>query len=296
MASEKALKLIEQVNGSMKPDGAGADPELQRRMAIVLRHLIAAVDEIKLTEDELARVCGFLDQIAAAGEWRFLTHVFGLETMVIEASHGGDDRRTVDNVEGPLYLADAPVVPTPALMMDPSEPGERLFLSGQVVDVETGKPLGDALIEVGQSRAAGVYAAADPAPPEWNFRRTVKVDTDGRYEIETVVPGCYEIGDASGMASGRLLTKLGRHRMRPGHIHVKLRAPGAQPMTTLLYFTDDPWVHDDSIFSVRDDVTLVLERHDNPAEMAARGVAKPFTTARFDFALEPAKSLAQADA
>lgn len=292
MVGARTANLIEQVVGAMKGDAPGSEPSLQRRMATVLRHLIAAVDEVQLTEEELGKVCDFLDQIAANGEWRFLTHVFGLDTLVVETSHGGDKRRTVDNVEGPLYRPDAPEVDTPALMMEASDPSERLFLSGQVTDLETGQPVPHAILEFWQSNATGTYAEDDPAQPDWNFRRRVRTDAAGRYEIETVVPGCYEIGDASGMASGRLMTKLGRHRMRPGHIHVKVDAPGALPMTTLLYFNGDPWIDDDSIFSVRNDVTLTLDRHDDPAELVARGVDRAFTTGRFDFAVEHSSALA----
>ncbi len=291
MSSARVSGLIQQVVDAMRPSAPGADPALQTRLAIVLRHLLEACDEAKLTEAELTGVCAFLDRIAAAKEWRFLTHVFGLDTLVTETTHGGEERRTVDNVEGPLYAAGAPEMASPALMMRPDEPGERLFLSGHVVDT-TGQPLPHALLDIWQSNAAGAYAEDDPGQPEWNFRRRVTADASGHYEIETVVPGCYEIGDASGLACGDLLQSLGRHRMRPGHVHLKLSASGAEPMTTLLYFRGDPWVDDDSIFSVRDDVTLTLERHDDPAEMAARGVKAPFQTGHFDFALEPARTQA----
>ena len=289
MSSTRVSDLIRQVTGAMRPSAPGADPAMQARMAIVLRHLLEAVEEARLTEVELTGVCAFLDRIAEAKEWRFLTHVFGLDTLVTETTHGGEERRTVDNVEGPLYAAGAPEVASPALMMRPDEPGERLFLSGRVVDT-AGQPLPHALLDIWQSNAAGAYAEDDPGQPKWNFRRRVTADGSGRYEIETVVPGCYEIGDASGLACGGLLQSLGRHRMRPGHVHLKLSAPGAQPMTTLLYFRGDPWIDDDSIFSVRDDVTLTLVQHHDAVEMAARGVSKPFHTGTFDFALEPVSS------
>ncbi len=295
MPGSRVASLIQQVVGAMRPQAPGADPALQARMAIVLRHLLEAVEETKLTEAELAGLCAFFDTVAATKEWRFLTHVFGLDTLVTETTHGGEGRATVDNVEGPLFRAGAPEVDTPALMMRPDEPGERLFLSGRVVEARSGQPLPHAVLDVWQSNAAGAYAEDDPGQPEWNFRRRVRADAAGRYEVETVVPGCYEIGDLSGMACGRLMQRLGRHGMRPGHVHVKLSAPGAQPMTTLLYFRGDPWIDDDSIFSVREDVTLTLTRHDDAGEMAARGVAAPFHTGHFDFALEPASTQAVRD-
>ena len=294
MSSERVINLVGQVTAAMRPTAVGADPALQARMAIVIRHVLEAVEETRLTEAELTNLCAFFDTVAQTREWRFLTHVFGLDTLVTEVTHGGDDRRTVDNVEGPLFRLGAPECPSPALMMQADEQGERLFLSGRVVEAGTGQPIPHAMMDIWQANAVGAYAEDDPSQPDWNFRRRVRADATGRYEIETVVPGCYEIGDLSGMACGQLMLQLGRHGMRPGHIHVKLSAPGSQPLTTLLYFRGDPWIHDDSIFSVRDDVTLTLAQHTDPAEIAARGLQAPFHTGTFDFALEPARSLQNA--
>ena len=163
MSSARVSDLIQQVAGAMRPSAPGADPAMQARMAIVLRHLLEAVEEAKLTEVELTGVCAFLDRIAEAKEWRFLTHVFGLDTLVAETTHGGEERRTVDNVEGPLYVAGAPNVASPALMMRPDEPGERLFLSGRVVNT-AGQPLPHALLDIWQSNAAGRLRRGRPRP------------------------------------------------------------------------------------------------------------------------------------
>jgi len=277
MATTKLAKSIAaQVNAAMRPDAAGADPELQRKTAVVIRHLLEAIEEVRMSEEELAQMCTFLSDVAASGEWRFLTHVFGVEMIVTEMAHGGENRRTVDNVEGPLYRANAPMSGNPALLMRPDEQGKRLFVQGVVKDAETGKPLPNALLDIWQSNAVGVYAEDDKTQPEWNFRRRMNAGPDGRYTFETVVPGCYEIGNFSGLKCGSMMSKLGRHGMRPGHIHVKLSADGAQPMTTMLYFRGEPWLDNDSIFSVRDDVTLDLNLD-----------PKGFYTSTFDFALEP---------
>ncbi len=295
MPSQSVATLISQVTHAMKPGVPGADPALQARLAVVLRHLLEALDEIQLTEAELTALCGFLDRVASTGEWRFLTHVFGLDTLVTEIAHGGDERRTVDNVEGPLYRAGAPIVRSPISIMRPNEAGERLYLSGQVLEAETERPVPHAELDVWQANGVGAYAEDDPSQPDWNFRRRVIADAAGRYEIETVVPGCYEIGDLSGMACGDMMRRLGRHGMRPGHIHLKLSAPGMRPMTTMLYFRGDPWIDDDSIFSVREDVTLTLTRHDDPAELSARALTQPFHTGVFDFALDAADLVALQD-
>lgn len=285
MSGSRVQRLADQVIAAMKPDAAGADPVLQRRLASVLRHLLAAIEEIRLTEQELTAFCGFLDRVAATKEWRFLTHVFGVDVLVTEMAHGGGDEPTADNVEGPLYRPGAPKVESPARLMRVEEPGERLVLKGQVLD-QSGRGVANAEVDVWQSNASGAYAEDDPEQPDWNFRRRVIADAEGRYEIETVVPGCYEIGDLSGMACGDMMRRLGRHGMRPGHIHFKLSGIGVKPMTSMLYFKGDPWLDDDSIFSVREDVTIEPVHHDDAAEIAARGFDGPFLTGGFDFRVE----------
>jgi len=293
MARPRVESLINEVIGAMRPDAPEADGALQARMAVVLRHLLEAVAEIKLTADELTALCGFLDRVAQNGEWRFLTHVFGMDVLVTEMAHGTGASPTVDNVEGPLYRPGAPQVSTPAVMMRADEPGERLFLSGQVFEAGTARPLAHAELDIWQSNALGAYAEDDPGQPAWNFRRRVITDAQGRYEIETIVPGCFEIGDLSGMACGAMMQRLGRHGWRPGHVHLKLAAPGMQPMTTMLYFEGDPWLDSDSIFSVRDEVVVVPVKHTDPAAIAVRGTQRPFQTATFDFPLVPASVPAQ---
>ena len=51
----------------------------------------------------------------------------------------------------------------------------------------------------------------------------------------------------------------------------------------MLYFKDDPWVHDDSIFSVHDQIIL-----DPQVEDANQPDADRRLTASFDFKLKPA--------
>jgi catechol 1,2-dioxygenase len=279
MASKLVQNIAARAIAAMRASDPKADPDLQRKLAVVVRHLLEAVEEVQLTETELPKVCDFLNDVARQNEWRFMTHVFGVEMLVNEMDHGGEARRTVDNVEGPLYRPNAPMLDKDtARIMREDEPGRRLVLEGTVRNVANGRPVANALIDVWQANAVGAYAEDDATQPEWNFRRRLHADASGRYRIETVVPGAYEIGDASGMACGRLLTSLGRHRMRPGHIHLKISGAGMKPMTTMLYFRGEPYLDTDSIFSVRDDI--ILDFPWKPGDDTH--------TASFDLALEPA--------
>lgn len=284
MASKRGEEILVQAIEAMDPAAAGADPALQQRMAIVLRHLIGAVEETGLTESELVRLCAFFEDVSRSGEWRFLTHVFGLETLIVDLAHGDGSRPVIDNVEGPLYRPGAPEATSPARLMREDEAGDRIVLTGTVRDRQTGEALPGAVIDIWQSDASGVYAEDDDDQPEWNFRRRVSAGPDGRFEIETVVPGCYEIGGLSGLTCARMMKLLGRHGMRPGHIHAKVTARGASDMTAMLYFRGDPWLDSDSIFSVRDNIVVDIE---------PRGAGEP-AIARFDFDLEPAMAEARA--
>jgi len=65
-------------------------------------------------------------------------------------------------------------------------------------------------------------------------------DADGRYALESIVPGLYP----------------GRTR----HYHVKVQAPGQPVLTTQLYFPDEPGNQSDGIFNS----ALVLDVQDTP--------------------------------
>ena len=86
-------------------------------------------------------------------------------------------------------------------------------------------------------------------------------DTDGRYAFRTVVPPPYEIPKDG--AVGALLRQLGRHAYRPAHLHLKVTADGYTPLTTMVYFADDPYLDSDTIGAVKDPLVLRSDRRDD---------------------------------
>lgn len=56
--------------------------------------------------------------------------------------------------------------------------------------------------------------------------------------------------------------------------------------SALLCLDGDPWLDDDTIFSVKPDLIVALECHERPEELRARGVDGPFSMAGYDFTLE----------
>jgi protocatechuate 3,4-dioxygenase alpha subunit len=67
---------------------------------------------------------------------------------------------------------------------------ERITLTGRVLD-GAGVPIYDALFETWQADAAGRIPSGDDGSRPYGYGR-VSTDTDGRYEIETVMPGPFK--------------------------------------------------------------------------------------------------------
>lgn len=265
--------------------GRPVDPRLHAIVDRLLGDLHATVRDLEITEQELRGALGFLGEVGAAGEWQLLSDVLGISVAVDANSHHPGAGATASNVEGPFYRPDAPLVGPPVTLCGDDEPGEVLFVSGQVRSAG-GELLPGALLDVWQTNENGLYEHEDPSQPEWNLRRRFQVGDDGGYEFRTVAPAAYQIPHSGPV--GRFLEAVGRHPWRPAHLHLKLSAPGHRPLTTMLYLDGDPWLDDDTIFSVKPGLIVALERHERPEELRSRGVDRPFSTASYDFTLEPA--------
>jgi len=266
--------------------GRPVDPRLHAVVARVLGDLHAAVRDLAITEPELRQALAFLTELGTAGEWQLFSDVLGISVAVDANTHHAAGGATASNVEGPFYRPGAPLVAEPVALCADDEPGDVLFMSGQVRSAAGGRPLAGALLDVWQTSQAGLYEHEDPDQPDWNLRRRFHADGAGRYEFRTVAPAPYQIPHSGPV--GRFLAAVGRHPWRPAHLHLKVSAPRHEPLTTMLYVEGDPWLHDDTIFSVKPALTIGLTRHDQPDDLAARGLDRPFCTAAYDFALQPA--------
>lgn len=73
-------------------------------------------------------------------------------------------------------------------------PGERITLTGRITD-GAGAPIDDAMIETWQMDASGKPPAAGEVRPGGLAR--CYTDKEGRYRIETVVPGAFSAADGA---------------------------------------------------------------------------------------------------
>jgi hydroxyquinol 1,2-dioxygenase len=81
------------------------------------------------------------------------------------------------------------------------------------------------------------------------------------------------------------LAALGRHPYRPAHLHFMFEAAGYQPLVTHLFVPDDPYLHSDAVFGVKESLVVEVRRVEDPAEWAAAGMASPYHAMTHDFVL-----------
>ena len=128
-----------------------------------------------------------------------------------ECGDEDDLAATLSQTAGPFYTADTP---ERRLLLEPGMPGTRLVVTGYVYSTDC-QPIPGALLDFWQADDAGAYDNQG-----FLLRGHQFADEDGRFELETIVPGLYP----------------GRTR----HIHVIAQAPEVPPLITQLYFPDEP--------------------------------------------------------
>jgi catechol 1,2-dioxygenase len=153
---------------------------------------------------------------------------------------------TPPDVTGPFFRAGAP---SRTSLVDAAEPGDRLEISGVVLDPDCVTPLDGAVIDVWQADASGVY---DTDSVEYRLRALLSSDAQGGFAFTSVRPGNYP--DAGGM--------------RPAHVHFTVTRPGYRPVTTQLYFRGDPYLapNDSCTVCNSDEEGLIIELNQETRE------------------------------
>ena len=127
---------------------------------------------------------------------------------------------TLSQTEGPFYK---PNSPERTSLREPGLAGTPLTVTGYVFST-TCKPIAHAWLDFWHADSNGNYDNTG-----FRLRGHQYTDKQGRYSLETIVPGEYP----------------GRTR----HIHVKVQAPGQSVLTTQLYFPGESRNDSDGIFS-----------------------------------------------
>jgi catechol 1,2-dioxygenase len=255
------------------------------------------IEDLQITDDEFWSAIDYLNRLGGRGEAALLMAGLGLEHFLDllndardeQAGHTGGTPRTI---EGPLYVAGAPLCEGEARMDDGSEEGvaTTLFIEGQVVDLQ-GQPVAGAIVDLWQANTKGNYSYFDKSQSAYNLRRRIVTDAEGRYRARSIVPSGYGC-DPQGPTQ-ECLNLLGRHGQRPAHIHYFISAPGYRHLTTQINLSGEKYLWDDFAYATREGLIGEVRFIDDAQSSAKRGVEGRFAELSFDFQLQPAEAATQ---
>jgi len=269
--------------------GSDTDPRLKFVLEKLSQHLHDFVRETNLTHDEWGKG---LELLFAAGkistpernEFILFSDVLGLSSIVDMVNSPNEG--TPSSVLGPFHILGAPNAEVGADLKG-GNIGAPVVVGGRVLTAE-GQPIEGAELEIWQTADNGLYSNQDEAQPEYNLRAHMTTGTDGRYLFSTVRPAPYTVPDDGPV--GELLKATGRHPWRPSHLHFIVTAPGHRTLVTEVFPSDDPYLDEDPVFGVREQLIMEYqERHDTselPDNLAAKGeLGSPYYVVDFDFVL-----------
>src|SRR6266566_8624133 len=232
-------------------DNSEGNPRLKQIVNRLLIDLMVAIDDLDISMDEFWAGVAYLTQAGKQTEFGLivpgvvLEHFLDLRLDEAER-RAGLAGATVRTIEGPLYIAGAPLSKGEARLDDGTDHGEVLFMEGKVTDT-AGKPISGAIVDVWHANSLGNYSFFDPTQSAYNLRRRIETDSEGRYRFRSILAvgyGCPPDGPTQ-----KLLNLLGRHGKRPAHIHFFVSAPGYRLLTTQINIAGDEYLYEDFAFA-----------------------------------------------
>ncbi len=242
-----------------------ADARFREVMRSLVSHLHDFVREVRLTEEEWMSAIQFLTDTGKActdkrQEFILLSDTLGVSILVITLNHPAVDGTTDSTVLGPYYREGAPEMPHGANLAQGVK-GEPAFYSGRVLGSD-GTPIAGALLDVWSGDGEGTYDMQMEGEADMKARGRIRTDAEGRYAFRSIKPECYPVPTDGPV--GRMLRKMGRHPMRPGHIHMIVSAPGCHAVTTHLFAAGSEYLDSDAVFGVKESLVTGFRRHPGP--------------------------------
>jgi len=233
-------------------------------MTSLIRHVHDFARETELTVDEWmagVQLINWAGQMSTdrRNEGQLVCDVIGLESLVDEITYKkateAHDETTQSAILGPFFRHDHPIREKGAtITFDTPEDGEVVYMHGIVTDAKTKKPLANAEVDVWQASTNGLYEQQDENQVEHNLRGKFITDDKGEYAFYCLKPTPYPV-PFDGPA-GKILQLLDRHPYRPAHIHLIVMLKGYKPVTTQIFDRQSKYLEDDSVFAVKDQLTV----------------------------------------
>ncbi|EKM58029.1 uncharacterized protein PHACADRAFT_251989 [Phanerochaete carnosa HHB-10118-sp] len=256
----------------------------------LVRHMHEFINETSLTTEEWMTAIQFLTNVGQTctpirQEFILLSDTLGVSALVDALNNPPINGATESSVLGPFFTEDAPEVEIGESIASEGK-GDYMYVEGRVLSID-GKPIPGATIETWETDGNGSYDTQYEVREKPDCRGRLRTGPDGKYGYRAVVPVSYPIpGDGP---VGELLTAMGRHNMRPNHLHTMIEAPGYQKLTTALYPEGDQWLASDAVFGVKKSLVVGLKEVKDDAEAKKRGFPKggAFKLLQHDLVLVP---------
>ncbi|KAN0127402.1 Intradiol ring-cleavage dioxygenase, partial [Lactarius tabidus] len=255
---------------------------------IYLSHVSLTTPGHRITPEEWMTAIEFLTRTGQTSaphrEFALISNVLGASALVDALNNPRVSTETESSNLGPFFTEDAPEVSLGESIASEGK-GEYMYVQGQVRDT-SGAPIPGAVIDTWETDDKGFYDLEYPGGVVRDCRGRLVADEDGKYEYRAVVPIYYPMLTANHPV-GDLLLALGRHNVRPSHLHMMIRAPGFRKLTTALYPEGDVYLASDPVFGVKKSLVVKLVEIDDEAEARKRGFPKgsKFKLLSYDFTL-----------
>src|SRR5690554_3798458 len=218
MQTPEVQELLRRVAGLDKEGGNSRAKKIIHRL---MSDIFQIIEDLDVTPEEVWRAVYYINDLGSQREASLLAPGIGLDKyldirMDAEDAAIGLAGGTPRTIEGPLYVDGAPLSEGFARMDDGTQEAEPVIITGKVID-ENGKPLAGAVVDIWHADLKGAYSYFDKSQSDYNLRRRIKTDSEGRYTAQSIMPSGY--GCPEGGATSTLLSLLGRHGERPAHIH-----------------------------------------------------------------------------
>jgi hydroxyquinol 1,2-dioxygenase len=264
-----------------------ADARFREVMTSLVTHLHDFVRETKLTDAEWFGAIQFLTDVGKTctdkrQEFILLSDTLGVSILVITQNHPAAGGATDSTVQGPYYWEGAPELPHGSNLAVGVK-GEPAFYAGRVFSSD-GQPIAGALLDIWSGDGEGNYDLQMEEDVGMKARGRIRTDAEGFYSFRSIKPEYYPVPTDGPV--GAMLRKMGRHPMRPGHIHMIVSAPGHHAVTTHLFAKGSEYIDSDAVFGVKESLVTAFERHRPGAAPDGTTMETPFYTVHYDFRLQ----------
>lgn len=263
------------------------DPRLKEVISALATHLHAFIKDVEPTMEEWFQGIDFLTRTGqkCSGqrqEYILLSDIMGVSMLCESINNRKPSGATEATVQGPFHAEGSPERDLGTTICDDGL-GEPCWVEGRILSVD-GTPIVGAKLDIWQTNAEGDYQVQAPEQPDGNQRGIFRTDEEGRYYFAASLPVSYSVPTDGPV--GELLRGMGRHAMRPAHMHFMVSAEGYDPLTTHLFVDGDPYLDSDAVFGVRESLVVQFTQAD-PASAPARNLPAEHQEVSYDFVLTP---------